>query len=149
MNQEIGPHSEKPEEGEGFEYHIVDNTKRPLFTEEDLLRGDLEGNYVLVTGQNPPFVAVKVEQPTELESMVGRIALARLRERVGLEIELSPEEEAILNDPNSMSGANIDYIRKRTMLLLEGSDNQIDSRSAQEGLGLVGRIMKRLKSGEA
>ncbi len=51
MNREVQPYFEHEESSEeGFGYHIVNSTVRPLFIEEDLQRGDLEGNYVLKTG---------------------------------------------------------------------------------------------------
>lgn len=149
MSQEIESFSQPPNDTEeNFGYHIVDNTKRPLFTEEDLLRGNLEGNYVLITGQNPPFVAVKVGKTTELESMVARISLARLRERIGLEMELSPEEEAILNDPNSMGGTNIDYITHKSKILLNTTSGQIEEGDSRENKNLVSRIIRKLKSSD-
>ncbi|MGE5041398.1 MAG: hypothetical protein ACM3IJ_00660 [Candidatus Levyibacteriota bacterium] len=60
-----------------------------------------------------PRVTVKVRELTQQEMRVANITLAPLRERVGEEIELSKQDQRILEDPRSWGGIRMSYVEDR------------------------------------
>ncbi len=69
--------------------------------------------YAPATGADFDSVKVEFQPATTQEVSVGAILLAPLMRRLGEGVELTPKEEKILADPESMGGANVDYIANR------------------------------------